>query len=54
MNPLGKIWLIGAGPGDPRLMTEAGVAALAQAEVVVYDRLVNVRLLDLAPPSAER
>jgi len=50
----GKVWLIGAGPGDPRLMTEAGAGALAQAEVVVYDRLVNKRLLDLAPSSAER
>jgi uroporphyrinogen III methyltransferase/synthase len=54
MNPPGKVWLIGAGPGDPGLMTVAGVAALAEAEVVVYDRLVNTRLLELAPSSAER
>jgi uroporphyrinogen III methyltransferase/synthase len=54
MNPPGKVWLIGAGPGDPGLMTVAGVAALAEAEVVVYDRLVNAQLLKLAPSSAER
>jgi uroporphyrinogen III methyltransferase/synthase len=54
MKPPGRVWLIGAGPGDPGLMTVAGVAALAEAEVVVYDRLVNARLLELAPSSAER
>jgi uroporphyrinogen III methyltransferase/synthase len=54
MNPPGKVWLIGAGPGDPGLMTVAGAAALAEAEVVVYDRLVNAQLLELAPSSAER
>jgi uroporphyrinogen III methyltransferase/synthase len=54
MKPPGRVWLIGAGPGDPGLMTVAGVAALAEAEVVVYDRLVNARLLKLAPSSAER
>ncbi len=54
MKPQGKVWLIGAGPGDPGLMTGAGVAALAQADVVVYDRLVSPRLVDLAPVFAER
>jgi uroporphyrinogen III methyltransferase/synthase len=54
MNPPGKVWLIGAGPGDPGLMTVAGVAVLAEAEVVVYDRLVNAHVLELAPSSAER
>jgi uroporphyrinogen III methyltransferase/synthase len=54
MNAPGKVWLIGAGPGDPGLMTVAGVAALAEAEVVVYDRLVSAQLLELAPSSAER
>jgi uroporphyrinogen III methyltransferase/synthase len=54
MKPPGKVWLIGAGPGDPGLITVAGVAALAEAEVVVYDRLVNAQLLALAPSSAER
>jgi uroporphyrinogen III methyltransferase/synthase len=54
MNAPGKVWLVGAGPGDPSLMTVAGVAALAEAEVVVYDRLVSAQLLELAPSSAER
>jgi len=54
MKPPGKVWLIGAGPGDPGLITVAGVAALAEAEVVVYDRLVSAQLLALAPSSAER
>jgi len=50
----GKVWLVGAGPGDPGLLTLAGAACLARAEVVVYDRLVHPRLLDLAPAGAER
>jgi len=54
MKPPGKVWLIGAGPGDPGLMTVTGVAALAEADVVVYDRLVSAQLLALAPSSAER
>jgi len=54
MNSPGKVWLVGAGPGDPGLMTVAGVAALAEAQVVVYDRLVSAKLLELAPSSAER
>jgi uroporphyrinogen III methyltransferase/synthase len=50
----GRVWLVGAGPGDPGLITVAGVAALAEAEVVVYDRLVSAQLLKLAPSAAER
>ena len=50
----GHVFLVGAGPGDQGLITVAGAAALARAEVVVYDRLVNPRLLDLAPQDAER
>lgn len=46
--------LVGAGPGDPGLLTVRGAALLAEAEVVVYDRLSVVALLDVAPPSAER
>ncbi len=53
MNP-GTVILVGAGPGDPGLITVAGAEALARAEVVVYDRLANPRLLDLAPKDAER
>jgi uroporphyrinogen III methyltransferase/synthase len=54
MSPKGRVWLVGAGPGDPGLITVAGVAALAEAEVVVYDRLVSAQLLALAPSTAER
>jgi uroporphyrinogen III methyltransferase/synthase len=50
----GTVWLVGAGPGDPRLITVAGVDVLSRAEVVVYDRLVSRRLVDLAPANAER
>ena len=44
--------LVGAGPGDPGLLTRRGAEVLATAEVVVYDHLVHPRLLDLAPADA--
>ena len=50
----GKVYLIGAGPGDPGLLTVKGLAALERADVVVYDRLAHPSLLDHAPPAAER
>ena len=50
----GRVLLVGAGPGDPELITVRGARALAEADVVVYDRLVAPSLLDLAPPDAER
>ena len=46
--------LVGAGPGDPELLTLKGARCLQTADVVVYDRLVGLRLLDLAPAVAER
>ncbi|MEM7745396.1 MAG: uroporphyrinogen-III C-methyltransferase [Pseudomonadota bacterium] len=49
----GWVWLVGAGPGDPGLMTLHGVNALAQADVVVYDALVEPAILDWARPGAE-
>ena len=49
----GKIWLVGAGPGDPGLLTQKGRAVLAAAEVVVYDRLAGPGVLALIPPEAE-
>ncbi|MXW57720.1 MAG: uroporphyrinogen-III C-methyltransferase [Acidimicrobiia bacterium] len=48
------VYLVGAGPGDPDLLTLRGAEVLASAEVVVYDRLSVSSLLDLAPPDAER
>src|SRR5258705_1492134 len=48
------VYLIGAGPGDPGLITVRGMQCLAAADVVVYDHLVHPRLLRHARPSAER
>jgi len=48
------VWLVGAGPGDPGLLTLRGAEVLRAAEVVVHDRLANPALLDLAPPDALR
>lgn len=45
--------LVGAGPGDPGLLTVRGAQLLGEADVVVYDRLIAVELLDLAPEGAE-
>ncbi len=50
---LGKVWLVGAGPGDPGLITVAGLERLRQADVIVYDRLVSPRLLEHAREGAE-
>lgn len=51
---VGFVELVGAGPGDPGLLTRHAADALAAAEAVVYDHLVHPRLLDLAPPAAAR
>jgi uroporphyrinogen III methyltransferase/synthase len=48
------VYLVGAGPGDPGLLTVRGAEVLARADVVVYDRLSVATLLDLAPAEAER
>lgn len=49
----GTVYLVGAGPGDPGLMTRHGADALERADVVVYDRLADSSLLALAPADAE-
>ena len=49
----GKVCLIGAGPGDPGLITVKGLRRLGQADVVIYDRLVSPRLLSEVRPGAE-
>lgn len=51
MQP-GEVWLVGAGPGDPRLLTVMAVHALGQADVVIHDALVDRRILGLARPEA--
>ena len=48
------VYLVGAGPGDPGLLTRRGAELLASADVVVHDRLSEISLLDLAPAGAER
>ena len=50
----GTVYLIGAGPGDPKLITVGGAEALRLADVVVYDRLAHPSLLDRARADAER
>ena len=49
----GKVYLVGAGPGDPKLLTIRGAELIARADVIVNDRLANPRLLKLARPDAE-
>lgn len=53
MSP-GWVWLCGAGPGDPGLLTLHAVNALRQADVIVYDALVDDRVLGWANPQAEK
>ncbi|HEY0283428.1 MAG TPA: uroporphyrinogen-III C-methyltransferase [Rhizomicrobium sp.] len=49
----GWVWLAGAGPGDPGLITALGLHAIAAADIILYDALVNEALLELARPGAE-
>jgi uroporphyrin-III C-methyltransferase len=50
----GKVWLVGAGPGDPELLTVKAHRCLSTARIVAYDELVSPAVLALAPPDAER
>ncbi|MCS5616884.1 MAG: uroporphyrinogen-III C-methyltransferase, partial [Pirellulales bacterium] len=51
---MGRVYIVGAGPGDPGLITLKGARLLAEADVVLYDDLLDTRLLDLARPECER
>ena len=50
----GKVYIVGAGPGNPQLLTLRGQSCLAQAEVILYDALVDERVLSFATPQAKK
>ncbi|MDR3699370.1 MAG: uroporphyrinogen-III C-methyltransferase [Candidatus Sulfopaludibacter sp.] len=52
--PPGKVYLVGAGPGHPELLTVKAVKLLEASDVIIYDRLIQEEILALAKPSAER
>jgi uroporphyrinogen III methyltransferase/synthase len=51
---VGKVYLVGAGPGDPGLLTVKGLDCLRRADVVIYDRLIDESILHEARPEAEK
>jgi uroporphyrinogen III methyltransferase/synthase len=53
LSPMGRVYLIGAGPGDLRLITIKGLELIKKADVIIYDHLINEELLLFARPDAE-
>ncbi|RFA30773.1 uroporphyrinogen-III C-methyltransferase [Alkalilimnicola ehrlichii] len=53
-TPPGRVYLIGAGPGDPELLTLGALSRLREADIVLYDRLVSQAILDLIHPDAQQ
>ena len=51
---IGKVYLVGAGPGDPGLLTIKGKVLLESADVVIYDALVSAEILAMISPHAEQ
>ena len=49
-----KVWILGAGPGDPELITVKGLKTIQQADVILYDALVSTELLDYAPVGCKK
>ncbi|MBB6506241.1 uroporphyrin-III C-methyltransferase [Sphingomonas endophytica] len=52
--PPASVWLVGAGPGDPELLTRKAARLIAAADMIFYDALVGPAVLDIAAPDAER
>ena len=50
----GTVYLVGAGPGDLKLITVKAKEILEQADIIIYDNLINIRLLECAKPNAKK